>query len=138
MLDVVSRIDEQRIVYRCAMAVLTRCCQGHITGGVMVDVMGIQVKGRTVIYIAVTLRTVAGGPAVLQCAVCVMAGGTVIVLDVVATINKGLTGGYCRCMTAVAVSNQCHITGAGMIDSMIGPGTAAVAVSTDRTAADTA
>jgi len=104
----------------------------------MVDVMGKQVKGRTVINVAVTLRTVAGGPAVLQCAVCVMAGGTVIVLDVVATINKGLTGGYCRCMTAVAVSNQRHVTGTGMVDSMIGPGTAGMTGRTDRTAADTA
>ena len=98
----------------------------------MVDVMGKQVKGRTVIYIAVTLRTVAGGPAVLQRAVCVMAGGTVIVLDVVATIHKGLAGGYCRCMTAGAVSSQRHITGAGMIDTMITPHTAAM---TGRTVA---
>ena len=138
MLDVVAAIREDRVSNRCAMAILTRCCQGHITGGVMVDVMGKQVKGRTVIYIAVTLRTVAGGPAVLQRAVCVMAGGTVIVLDVVATIHKGLARGYCRCMTAGAVSSQRHITGAGMIDSMISPDTAAMTVSTDRTAADTA
>ena len=78
----------------------------------MVDVMGIQVKGRTVIYIAVTLRTVAGGPAVLQRTVSVMTYRTGVMLDVVGTIHKGLARGYCISMAAVAVSNQCHVTGA--------------------------
>ena len=80
MLQVVSRIGEDRIGYRGAMAILTGNRQVHTVGGIMVDVMGKQVKRRTVIDIAVTLRTVAGDPAVLQRAVSVMTYRTGVML----------------------------------------------------------
>ena len=96
MLQVVAAIGEHRIRNRCAMAILTRGRQVHTVGRVMVNVMGKQIKGRTVVDSAVTLRTVAGDPAVLQGTVSVMTGGTGIMLDVVGTIHKRLAGGYCR------------------------------------------
>ena len=65
MLDVIAAIGKGRVCNRCAMAILTGCCKRHTVGGRMVDVMGIQVQRSTVIYIAVTLGTVAGDPAVL-------------------------------------------------------------------------
>ena len=139
MLDVVAAIDKGLTGGNGrAMAILTGCCKRHTVGGRMVYVMGVEVQRRTVVYIAVALGTVAGDPAVLQRTVSVMTGGTVIVLDVVGTIYKGLTGSDRRCMAGGAVRCQRHVTGAGMIDTMIGPDTAAVAVSTDRIAAGTA
>src|SRR5210317_224036 len=72
MLQVISRVGEDRIGYRGAMAGRAVNMQVHTVGGVMINVMGKQVQGRTVIYIAMTLRTVAGDPAVLQGAVSVM------------------------------------------------------------------
>ena len=112
MLDVVSVVGECRVGNRRAMTIGAVRMQVHTVGGVMVYVMGEQVKGRTVIYIAVTLGTVAGDPAVLQGAVSVMTGGTGVMLDSVAAIYKRLTGSNCRCMAGVTVSNQGHITGA--------------------------
>ena len=111
MLQVVAAIREARVRYRCAMASRTVRMQVHTIGCVMVYVMGKQVKGSTVIYVAVTLGTVAGDPAVLQGTVCVMTYRTGVMLDVVGSIHKGLTGGYCCCMTAVAVRCQRHVTG---------------------------
>ena len=137
MLDVIARIGEGRIGYRGAMAILTGNRQGHIAGACMIYVMGKQVKRRTVINVAVTLRTVAGDPAVLQRTVSVMTYRTGVMLDVIAGIYKGLARGYCRCMTAVAVRCQRHVTGAGMIDTMIIPGPAGMTGRTDRTAAGT-
>jgi hypothetical protein len=56
MLDVVTGIREDRIRNGRAMAVLTGNSQGHITGSVMIDVMGIEVQGTgAVVYIAMTL-----------------------------------------------------------------------------------
>ncbi len=112
MLDVVSTVGKGRVSNRCAMAILTGYGQVHTVGCVMVYVMGEQVKGSAVIYIAVTLGTVAGDPAVLQGTVSVMAGGTGVMLDAVAAIYKCLTRGNCRCMAGGAVSNEGHITGA--------------------------
>ena len=80
MLDVVTRIGEGRVCNRCAMAILTGCCKRHTVGGRMVYGMGEQVQGGTVVYIAMTLRTVAGDPAVLQRTVSVMTDGTRIML----------------------------------------------------------
>ena len=58
MLDVVTGIREDRIRNGRAMAVLTGNSQGHITGSVMIDVMGKEVKRRTVINVAMTTGTV--------------------------------------------------------------------------------
>ena len=137
MLDVVTGIREDRIRNGRAMAILTGYGQVHTVGCVMVYVMGEQVQGSTVIYIAVTLGTVAGDPAVLQGTVSVMAGGTGIMLDAVAGIYKRLTGGYGRCMAGGAVSNEGHVTVCGMIDGVIIPGTARMTGGTYRTAAGT-
>ena len=99
--------------------------------------MGEEIKRRTVIDIAVALRTVARGPAVLQGAVCVMTGRTGIVLHVVATIHKRLARGNGRGMAGRAVRNQRHVTGTGMIDGVITPDTARMAGATHRTTART-
>ena len=58
MLQVVSRIGEDRIGYRGAMAGRAVSMQVHTVGGVMINVMGKQVQGSTVIYVAVTTGTV--------------------------------------------------------------------------------
>ena len=94
------------------MAILTGNRQVHTVGGVMVNVMGKEIKGSTVIYVAVTLRTVAGNPAVLQGAVSVMTGGTGVMLDVVATIDKGLTRGNRGAMAGGTVAIQGDVAGA--------------------------
>ena len=102
MLLVVSRIGKGRVSNRLSMTILARGGQGHTVGGVMIDVMGKEVKRRTVINVAVALGTVAGGPAVLQRSVSVMTYRTGIMLDVVSSIHKGLARGHCRRMTGVA------------------------------------
>ena len=53
------------------MAILTGNRQVHTVGRIMINVMGKQIKRRAVINVAVTLRTVAGDPAVLERAVSV-------------------------------------------------------------------
>ena len=58
MLDVVSRIGKQRIVNCCGMTVKTGGLGVHTVGRIMINVMGEQVQGRTVIYVAVTTGTV--------------------------------------------------------------------------------
>ena len=80
MLQVVSRIGEDRIINCGAMAILTGNRQVHTVGRIMIDVMGEQVQRRTVIDIAVALGTVAGDPAVLQRAVSVMTYRTGVML----------------------------------------------------------
>ena len=58
MLDVVSRIGKQRIVNGCGMTVKAGCLGVHKVACIMINVMGEQVKGRTVIDVAVTTGTV--------------------------------------------------------------------------------
>ena len=112
VLDIVATIYKRLAGgYRRCMTVSTVSSQGHIAGACMIYVMGKQVKRRTVINVAVTLRTVAGDPAVLQRTVSVMTYRTGVMLDVIAGIYKGLARGYCRSMTGVAVSCQRHVTG---------------------------
>ena len=65
MLLVVARIREGWVRNRLRMAILAGCCKVHTVGRVMINVMGKQIKGSTVVDIAVTLGTVAGDPAVL-------------------------------------------------------------------------
>jgi len=137
MLQVVSRIGEYRIGYRGVMTAGAVNVQFHQVACIMINVMGKQVQGRTVINGAVALRTVAGGPAVLQGTVSVMTDGTGVMLDVIASIHKGLTRGYCCVMAGIAVagSRQGHVSGCSMIDGMIIPGPAGMTGRTDRTAA---
>ena len=137
MLDVVSTVGEDRVRYRCAMASRTVRMQVHTVGCVMINVMGKEVKRRTVIDIAMTTGTVTSDQTALECTVSVMTYRTGIMLDVVGTIYKGLTGSYGRAMAACAVSSQRHVTGCSMIDGVIIPGAAAMTRCTDRTAAGT-
>ena len=58
MLLVVAAIRKGRIVNRCGMTVKTRGLGVHTVGRIMVNVMGEQVQGRTVIYSAVAGGTV--------------------------------------------------------------------------------
>ena len=67
-----------------------------------------------------------------------MTDRTGVMLDVVATIDKGLTGGNRRAMAGGTVAIQGDVAGAGMIDGVIIPGPAAMAIRTDRTAAGAA
>ena len=135
MLQVVGCIGEDRIINRGAMAVLTCGRQRHTVGRIMVNVMGEQVQGRIVVNVAMTLGTIASHPAVLQRAVSVMTDRTGVVLQVIATIYKGLTRGNRGAMASRAVSNERHVTCAGMIDGVIIPGPANMTGRTDRTAA---
>ena len=59
MLLVVAAIGEERIGNGLGMTILTGNSQVHTVGYIMIDVMGEQVQGRTVVYIAMTLGTVA-------------------------------------------------------------------------------
>jgi hypothetical protein len=58
MLLVVSVVSKGRIRNCCCMAIQTGSLGVHTAGGVMIDVMGEQVKGSTIIYSAVTRGTV--------------------------------------------------------------------------------
>jgi hypothetical protein len=96
MLHGVTRIDEQRIVYRGIMAGLTCGRQVHHVGRIMINVMGIQVQGRTVVNITMTTGTVTttdtAGSCCYQTVIAArrigMTGGTGVMDQVVGRINK--------------------------------------------------
>ena len=127
MLDVVAAVGKERIVNCCCMTVQTRSLGVHTAGGVMIDVMGKQVKGRTVIYSAVATGTVAAASSAGCCwnqAVVVgarigMTGGTCVMDSVIAAINRQ-AGSYRRVMAGIAVtgSRQGHTTGGNVVDGV--------------------
>ncbi len=127
MLDVVSVVGKGRVSNCCCMAIQTGSLGVHTAGGVMVYVMGEQVKGRTVIYSAVTTGTVAAASSACGCwnqAVVVgtrigMTGGTGVMDSVIAAINRE-SGSYRRVMAGIAVTGnrQGHTTGGNVVDGV--------------------
>ena len=67
MLDVVAAIRKERIRNCCCMAIQTGCLGVYKVARIMINVMGEQVQGSTVIYSTVTTGTVTAASSAGSC-----------------------------------------------------------------------
>jgi len=127
MLDVVAAIRKERIRNCCCMAIQTGCLAVYKVACIMINVMGKQVQGSTVIYSAVTTRTVAAaGTAGGQCHQAVVVTsrirmtGRTGVMDRVVSRIYGETGSNCCVMAGIAVTGcrKRYAAGGNVVDAM--------------------